>query len=113
MNKTIDIASTKFDGANALRLYLHYDKGDGWKRQRGYYLSVRPVEVREEVVNGYRMHSIGFTAVEDRARTFFLEECARFNKKIFDRISEKIESNKEKILESWELGEYAAVWMYV
>lgn len=113
MNKTFDLQTSAFDGANALRLYLHYDKGNGWNRRRGYYLGVRPVEIEEKVYNGVTIQSVGFVGVDDRAKSFFLSESARFNRRIFEMYVERVEQNKEKILAAWEKGDYSSVWDYV
>ena len=113
MNKTIDIKTDAFEGANHLRIYLHYDKGNGWNRKRGYYMSVRPVEISEQVINGYRIQSVGFVGVDDRARTYLLETTERYNKKVFDGFAGRIEQNRQEIHDAIAAGNYKEVWRYV
>ncbi len=113
MNKTFDIQTSAFDGANTLRLYVHYDKGNGWNRKRGYYMSVRPVEKITVDYGGVVMEQVAFVGVDDRARTYLLETAERYNKKVFDGFAERVERNGQAIHNAIAAGNYKEVWRYV
>lgn len=113
MNKTFDLQTSAFDGANTLRLYVHYDKGNGWNKKRGYYMSVRPVEKSTVNYGGVVMEQVAFVGVDDRARTYLLETTERYNKKVFDGFAERVERNGQAIHDAIAAGNYKEVWRYV
>lgn len=109
----IDVPTKLFEDATHCRLWVHYDKGDGYLKKRGYYFSVRPITKREINCGGVIMQEVSFIGVDDRARTYFLESAARKNPSRLEHLTEVVQKWKEEIVQAVSEKRYRDVWTYM
>ena len=116
MEQKVHIPCTGIKGANHIELDVHYEKGDAWMNlynRRGYYLSIRPIEITPMHCADGDFDMISFGGAERGSKTYFLEGTERKSAKRLNEFAEKVKAHAQEIADAFVRQDYNAVWAYV
>lgn len=116
MEQKVRIPCLEIGGANHIELDVHYQKGEAWSnlyKKRGYYLSIRPINITPIHFKDGDMDMISFGGADRGSTTFFLEGAERKSAKRLNEFVEKVRANAKEIAAAFVCQDFNSIWAYV